>query len=167
MKSKKVTYALILSVAAVWGIIFYRVFQSAADDDEYTLPAALPTVNYDALDDFTDKDTFSLVLNYPDPFLKGNTFKNDVPSPVSVNQADSRPFIPAKPSPPVINWSSIQYSGYVTSPTGRQIVSILFINNKEYMLLDGQEAEGLKILKNVKDSVRVSYKGKTRFLKIQ
>ena len=165
MKNKKMTIVLILSVSAVWGIIFYKLFSASGGDDTYVLSATVAPPAYESLDDYKLKDSFKLQLNYRDPFL-GKQVRPDTAASSGLKPASTQ--IPVRPviSKPPVNWGAIKYTGYITNPANKRIVSILTINNKEYMLSDGEAADGLKLVKSFKDSVKVSYQQSVKNINI-
>lgn len=159
-KNKKLTYLLICAVAAIWGIILYRVLFNNTDDDYQikTQPISKKDQPYDQYEQ--KRDTFRLALNYKDPF-------NGVVEP-EVKPVETAPkqqnFAPAVFEPP-INWEVVKYTGYVVNPQTRQIVSIVVVNEKERMLSEGESLEGVKLLKNKKDSILVYWQGKKKHIK--
>jgi hypothetical protein len=163
MKSKALTYTLIVSVIAVWGIIFYRVFLTVNNDEDYLQTAKAP--QKEALTDYRLSDTGTLVLNYRDPFLgisKKEEPKNMEKSfkPASVQMEDSS----AKEA---INWDFIKYNGFIVNPANKKVISIVSIHGTEKMMTVGEVSGGVKLLRNFKDSVKVSYKGETRFISLK
>jgi len=161
-KNKAVTYLLICAVALVWGIIVYRVFFVDPSDDTDGRFLS-PKVVHEPFDQYTPKnDTFKLALNYRDPFV-GKAKPVVVEEKVSAGPI--APPLPYKPPAPPLNWSSIKYSGYITNPKTKKLVAILTVNNKERMLGEGESLEGVKLLKNKKDSVLLSWMGKQKYIK--
>lgn len=159
-KNKKLTYLLICAVVAVWGIILYRVLFNNSDDD-YQLkaqPVAKKTEPYDQYE--LKRDTFRLALNYKDPFT------GMVEAPVKPVETSAKPtnLVPPPFRPP-INWEAIKYRGYVINPQTKKVVSIVEINGKERMLAEGEFLEGVKLLKNKKDSILVYWQGKQKHIK--
>ena len=168
MKNKPLTYLLIVSVAAVWGIIFYRIF-SASDNDEIELKPIVKSgfVN-ESLDDYKFKDTFILALNYKDPFL-GKVAEVAEPSQAEKPPVISSPAVFSNPKPlkPQTNWEVVKYTGFILNSSGKQVVALMTIKGKEQMLLEGQTADGVKLLKNLKDSVKVLYQDQTKFIRLK
>ncbi|NQX41303.1 hypothetical protein SAMN05421820_107155 [Pedobacter steynii] len=159
-KNKKLTYLLICAVAVVWGVILYRVFFNQMDDD-YEMKSQPVVRKQEPYDQYALKaDTFKLALNYKDPFLG---VVAPEPKVVAV-PAQPVNFAPA-PFKPQINWSSIKYSGYVVNPVTKKIVSIVVVNGKERMLSEGEFLEGVKLIKNKKDSILVFWQGKQKHIK--
>lgn len=159
-KNKKLTYLLICAVVAVWGIILYRVLFNNSDDD-YQLKAQPIAKKIEPYDQYELKrDTFRLALNYKDPF----TGIAEAPAKPVETGPKSTNFVPPPFRPP-INWGVIKYKGYVINPLTKKMVSIVEINGKERMLAEGKFLEGVKLLKNKKDSILVYWQGKQKHIK--
>lgn len=161
-KNKNVTYLLICAVAVVWGIIIYRLFfLDAGEDGEKVFLKA--SVTHEAYDKYLVKnDTFKLALNYMDPFPGKNPPPATIPITTVPVPVSPKPF---KPLPPPVNWSGIKYSGYITNPKTKKMVAILIVNGKERMTAEGESLEGVKLLKNKKDSILVSWMGKQKYIR--
>ncbi|TKC09081.1 hypothetical protein [Pedobacter frigoris] len=163
VKNKKLTYLLICAVAAVWGIIIYRVLFNESDDDYQPNFAAVKTVHEPYDQYVAKKDTFRLVLNYRDPFV-GGAYVDPEPVQAVGTIAPAVNYNPP-PKPPPINWSGIRYSGYVVNPQNKKLVSIIVVNGNERMVTEGEVFEGVKLLKNKRDSILVSWQGKQKYIK--
>jgi hypothetical protein len=168
MKNKPLTYLLIVSVAAVWGIIFYRMFSASGNEEMDIQPTVRLGLVNESLDDYKFKDTFKLALNYRDPFL-GKVLEviETTPKEHTTTNSPSVAFINPKPLKPQINWELIKYNGCIINPLGKRVVAIMILNGKEQMLLEGQTADGVKLLKNYKDSIKVLYQSQTKFIRLQ
>lgn len=163
VKNKKLTYFLICAVAVVWGIILYRVFFNNLEEDKIFKPT-VAVLKHEPYDQYVVKeDTFKLALNYKDPFL------GEMP-PVSL-QAAGPPavkltaFTPSSPPKPAVDWSVIKYAGYIINPITKKTVSIITVNGTERMMAEGEHFGGAQLLKNKKDSVLISWKGKQKYIK--
>lgn len=161
MKKKTINYILGFVVLLVWGMIFYKVINAAWGDDD-TIPAP-PVARHKekTYDDFAvKKDSTKLALNYRDPF------KLSVAN--VIDTAKRLPVVKTKtissPAPARIDWSFIKYSGYIANPTTKKIISILVINGRSAMLSEGETAENVKLLKNMRDSVKISFKNKVQYI---
>lgn len=161
MKNKNVTYLLIAVVLGVWGLILYRVFDAVGKSDDIPPVVIRPLVKEEFNDFSLPKDTTKLKLNYRDPFSlskpKDTTNKVTVVhlKPVKTTIASA------------INWSSISYAGYVRNPSSKKLVTFLLINGKNVTLSEGETREQVKLIKNLRDSVKVSYQGKTKFITLK
>ena len=65
---------------------------------------------------------------------------------------------------PVEDLSFIKYSGFIYNPAAKTTISIISVNGKNAMIADGEVAEGVKLIKNMKDSIKISYRNKIRFI---
>lgn len=159
MKNKRLTYFLLTVVIAVWGMIIYRVIAAAtANDDQPPMFAAKP-VN-DTINDFRLKqDTTHLLLNYRDPF--GMVIQKD-----TIDKQIRRFSMSALPiqKKPSINWNFIQYTGYMRNAGSKKTITLMTINGKNEIFTEGAMKDGVKLLKNLRDSVRISYGGKIKYI---
>ncbi len=157
MKNKMVTYLLGALVAIVWGIIIYRIFDAAVGSDDAAPGPA--TVKKEAYNDYAiAKDTTHLLLNYHDPF--GLTRQKDTIAVVKKVNYKPAAMVPK----PVMNWGFIQYSGYIRNPASKKLITLININGRSEMLTEGQEKDNVKLIKNLRDSIKISYNGKIKFI---
>lgn len=165
MKNKKLTYFLIAAAIGLWGLIIYRVIGAMAADDDASMPVATTRVK-EAYNDFSlPKDTAKLLLNYPDPFRSvktKDTVTNKTPKPV-LNKSVT---IPAAIKP-AMNWSFISYSGYIRNPSTKKLIALVSINGQSTTLVEGESKSQVKLIKNLRDSIKISYGGKTKFIAIK
>ncbi|WP_199119346.1 hypothetical protein [Pedobacter sp. ASV28] len=163
MKGKALTYVLMACVAAVWGIIFYRIYLSVAEDEPTIATAPTTKVAYFKMVNHAN-DTVKLDLAYRNPFEEKNFVnieeKADRSGPVTKIAAPQM-------LKPQVNWSGIIYSGYISNPSSKQKLAILSVNGKETLLVEGQSANGLKLLKYLGDSIKVQYQGETKHIRIK
>jgi hypothetical protein len=167
MKHKKaMVYGLGFLVVCIWGLIILRIF-SAVGDKDADLPEdrnsrLAPKVEVPVL----QPDTFQLQLNYPDPFLKSDQ-KEVIAAPLvgTPMPMNGNNFMP-KPAAPVVKPVVIQYLGYIASTGGKQKIAIMNQDGKERMMTEGQLTDQLQLLKIGSDSVKIKYKGKTSFIRI-
>lgn len=162
MKNKKSTFILSLLVMAVWGAIFLKIFHSVNDKDSAVFARSTDAGQL-PYNDYTVVNTAQLLLNYRDPF--GISSVLDVP--VSLVSTRSKKYLSTlkrleKPS--VQDY--IKYSGYIRNAGSRQIIAMLNINGKDVMMAEGETAEKVKLLKNLRDSVKIVYQGKIQFIAI-
>lgn len=162
MKNKKLTYFLIAIVLGVWGLILYRIFDAVGDNDETTIPVAVKQAK-EAFNDYSlPKDTAKLLLNYRDPF--GITKPKDTAVRISKATPLKSTVGPAKPA---MNWSFISYSGYIRNPASKKLIALVSINGQNLTLAEGETKNQVKLLKNLRDSIKISYEGKTKFITIK
>lgn len=153
-------YLLILLVLTVWGLIIYRIVAKVSDRSR---PLNVPqdTVK-EPYDDYAlPRDTTSLQSGYRDPF--GLVAFKDT----SVSKKTPAVHIRARSSAPGINWEQIRYLGYIRNPGSRKLIAIMHINGKELMMSEGESAEQLLLLKNLRDSIKINYRGQIKFITIK
>jgi hypothetical protein len=161
MKNKKMTYLLGFVVAIVWGIIIYRVFAAAGGSDDDVVPALSNISKKESYNDFTiPKDTTHLLLNYRDPF--GLVKQKDTTA-ISAKRNVHANMIPI-PVKPAFYWGFVQYSGYVRNPDSKKLITLISINGKNEMLTEGEMKNQVKLIKNLGDSIMISFNGKTKFI---
>lgn len=160
MKNKGLVYLLGALVVVVWGLIIYRVFGAMAGSDD-VMPSTVSSPIKAAYNDYSQpKDTSKLRLNYRNPFGREEkkdtvpVVKRSIIKPVAVNPAQA------------INWGFIKYSGYVRNPGSKKLIAIVIINGKNTMLQDGEIQDRVKLIKNMGDSIKVSFNGATKFIKL-
>lgn len=166
MKGKKFTYLLIVCVAGVWGIIFYRIYAGLGQDEEIPVsvlstgkPEYFKLVNHET-------DRVVLNLNYRDPFADISVGLKDVVASPVVPGPVKLPAMPPMPKP-MVNWSAVQYTGYINNPTTKSRIAIIQVNGKEGMLTEGQSLNGLKLLKHAGDSVKVQYQNSIKYISLK
>lgn len=162
VKGKKFTYLLIGAVGIVWGVIVYKVFFNSSGDN-YELKMGSGPIQHEVYDQYVvSKDTFTLALNYRDPFL-GTMEAAALPvkKGLPIISADFSP----RPVKPIIDWNSIKYSGYILNPLTKSPASIVTVRGIEKMMTVGETFEGVKLIRNKKDSILVSWQGKEKYIK--
>ena len=165
MKNKPLTYVLLLVVVVVWGMIIYRVFVAVSANDGADLPQPIAAADKkEAPNDYAPvKDTTKLMLNYRDPFGAAEDKDTAV---IAVNKLIKMPSMAARPFVQPINWGFIRYSGYIVSAGSKKPLAMLSINGRNVTLAEGEQSDNVKLLRNAKDSVKVAFQGKTKFIKI-
>lgn len=168
MKNKTITYVLLLFVLIIWGTIVYKVFfYSEPTEEIYNID------NVNANKTLTDiPDTFSLSLNYVDPFLKesrqssyskkenntvGTSKKKSNNHPSSTNRN-----VTTNPSTGIV-WPKIKYEGMIKNNTN--VTAIVSINGSSYFLKNGEKAQDILIQSITNDSIAVSYQKNIKIIK--
>lgn len=144
MKSRLTTYLLLAAVAAVWGIVAWKVFAPANDE----APASRPGPSRPA-PETAPADT--LLLDYPDPFLKG------VSRSVAAARSVVRGLPPTKLVPPKRERVMIVHLGTVTS-AGRPLY-ILTVGGTQYELTRGESAGDFVLANCDRDSLYLCKEG--------
>jgi hypothetical protein len=163
MKNKKLTYLLGFVVLIVWGMIIYRIFDASNGNDDDNLPVTAAKPVKEAFNDFSiPEDTTRLLLNYRDPF---GLIKQKDTAMVVVRSRSLKTILPL--NKPVFNWIFIKYSGYILNPDSKKLVALVSINGQNVMLAEGETKNQVKLIRNLKDSIKVSFNGKIKFIPIK
>ncbi|MDJ1486102.1 hypothetical protein QNI16_36810 [Cytophagaceae bacterium YF14B1] len=175
MKNKPLTFFLLLAVASVWGIIFYRVFASLSEEpvtSSFEEKPQHPSV-------YPIEDSYQLLGNYRDPFLGNNAEK------VQDEAGSIR-----KPQPTLTHYSStsadraggsvsekemaartqlaqLSYMGIIQNAASGQKVCLVSFQGKERILREGETLEGIVLKKATPDSILVSIQNIKLYLKKQ
>lgn len=161
MSKKAKAYFLIVIIILSWGYVGYKIYTAFQGDDEQDL--SFDRTEIKKIGGETNEDSIVLLLNYPDPFLKGGNFSkgNDIISsgnstsysksgkPVSVKATQEVP--PAAPD--------INYIGVVKNSEKATYTAMININGKSYFIKPKDVIEGFTILEVSKEYIRVK-KGK-------
>ena len=161
MKSKTIIYLLGFSVLCIWGIILFRIFLSMGDKGGETNLAnkAMPVKKAGIPKLYPD--TFTLVMDYPDPFTGVVAISNDT-SKIRVTQHAAQP-IEAQINPV----HEMKYLGYVRNGQGRNGVAIISYNGKERMMEKGDTIVGATLTSIQRNMVGMRYKGRTTIIKAE
>ena len=160
MKNKKFTYLLIGLVALIWGFFFYILFSDSSTSTE------IQTNNFE-ISEIKDDSIFfkELDLSYDDPFFKrkiiSKGYKQIQPS---VNQNIVPPKAKKTAVKKTVNkfvWPKVEYGGTLNNVKG-----LVTLKNQLLIVTEGQDFEEFKIINLYPDSIRISYREKTKvFLK--
>ncbi|WP_256014135.1 hypothetical protein [Desertivirga xinjiangensis] len=160
MKRKRSTYVLAALAAAIWAVIFIRIFSSKASEENKL--RGNRDFFKEEFNDYSLIDTTALRLNYPDPFrLSAIRSEPDQQPDVYASSSLSDPVKIPEP-----DWSAITYSGYIRNPGSKKLLAMLNLKGKNVLMAEGETRDDIKLIKNLRDSIKVSQMGKTRFISI-
>ncbi len=159
MKKKKSIYILLPLVILVWGAIIAKVLFNFSDSD-----AVNTTTKAIHAPDKTQKnviDSFSLYLNYADPFLGKMSNSNNSTNSQTQSFQNIKEGIVKKPQ----QWPNIKYYGLVKNSKTRALKANISVNNKMFILKEKEKIENLRLEMISIDSVIFSlkYEHKTFF----
>jgi hypothetical protein len=156
MSSQKfLRYSLITAVAIVWGVILYKVF-TALNKEEENQSLALPAK---AITYAVQKDTFSLLANYSDPFLPFSADTADLLlDSLSTTTVSTTSVSMAKE--PDVDVSFIQYLGMISNVEKKNKAAIVSIRGKEVIIREKEAVEGITFKSITTGKISIVYKGK-------
>jgi len=151
MKNKKLLYILIPLCAFVWGAILYNIMNVVSDGEELV---AANSVIVEKTAVVHKAETFSINVNYRDPFLD-KVFKPRVVKKVE-RQIKKQPFV----------WPKIEFQGVFKKPNSSDLLGIISVNGSEEIVQKGATIDEVKIISIKSNEIKVSFKGETKkFLK--
>jgi len=165
MKNKSVTYLLGAVVLLIWGLVFYRFFSAANEDDlPMPVPSYSPTSKLSKSN--AEVDSFELISDYRDPFLGQWTggINSDINNAPKARKKVAKVVPPPVVAPP-IDWSFVSYLGTIHGKQSKKKLAILKLNDREMMVGANDKVGELTVLKIGKDSVLVSFQGVSKVLR--
>lgn len=158
MKSKTTLWILIPAVLGIWGAIGWQVYAAMKGDEDNAAPKVISTETGE--NKTIVPDTFSLLLDYPDPFAAQNTKpKVNVKQPSQTTQPKT-----TAPVPEQTQWPNIVYSGLVKQPSSGKMLGFLSVNGVSYFVKEGDEVGGVRVESLNNSSVSVRYMNQTNVI---
>ncbi|MBN2664640.1 MAG: hypothetical protein JXR68_13405 [Bacteroidales bacterium] len=157
MKDNKITQIfLIIVVVIVWGLIMVRVignFSSEESSIENNSSVSFPDIDQ-------EEDTSKLLLNYNDPFLEHidivSSQNTKIRLPKTTTVDSNKRFQKSFPK--------IKYYGLITNKKTLKLVAILNIDGEQYLVQQGQEIFGIKLLEMQNDSILINYENEKKWI---
>ncbi|MDX2362472.1 MAG: hypothetical protein QNK23_16815 [Crocinitomicaceae bacterium] len=158
MKSKALTYGLLIVVALIWYQVFFRVKDGLLGDPQIGENDQLSGPQFS---DFSiTRDTFDLKVDYRDPF--GETEVKSQPTLQNPNV--QAPEVRRPPKPQFV-WPPITYLGRVRKTGSRNPLAIVNIDGIQLMVRRGDELYNDIIVKAIgRDSLVVVFKKNKKVL---
>lgn len=152
MKSKGLTYVLLIVVAAIWYNVFFRIKDNLAGSDETFTETNSVAKMYKS----HKREEFDINANYRDPFSGKKSKPVEVSNPVPVNPIPvyKEPKLP--PPPKVHHWPKMKYFGTVKNSASKKPLCIINIDDMLFNLREGEAVlDGIVIKKIYRDSIIV------------
>lgn len=153
MKNKKLIYILIPLVLLIWGLIVIRIIKQIHHSQKPAMENASYSKNNNP---GPVADSSALILKYRDPFLHGFIRKSS-DSGRSDNLFSNNSNLTTVTKAPV-SFPNTGYSGLVINSKNKQKLGLLKIDNKDFLVQEGDLVSGEKIIRLHADSVIISFK---------
>jgi type II secretory pathway component PulC len=163
MKNKKNLYFLLPLVLIVWGIIAYRLIVHFNNNKHTILPQSNETIDSN---DLHTQDTFSLNLNYRDPFLGTTGYSENIDN--TKTPFDAQNFFraaDAQQAATPIPWPTVTYHGIILNKKSGSRITLIKIDSKEQLLAEGQSVSGITLMKAYPDSGIFRYQKELKTIK--
>jgi hypothetical protein len=157
MKTKKNIFFLLFIVLLIWGGVIYQFFSFASTPKEEKViqsPISLNPLT------FKERDTFSINVNYRDPFL-GKMYKPQT----KVYKKAKVKTVPKVQEP--IVWPTILYKGIVSDTKEKNKIFMLIINGQTFLMKKGTVEQEVFLKEGNRESVYVKYKGNLNLIMLQ
>lgn len=152
MKKNNKTYVLLAVVIGVWGSIGFK-FLSAVNPSQKK-EVQIATNEIFVPKQAMERDTFSIVANYRDPFL------GTVQATKKVRKSAPKK---AKEQTPE---KSISYTGFITDKTSKRQMFFVTVEGRQQMMTVNDIFQDVKLIRGAKDKIKVRYNGKTRTISL-
>lgn len=169
MKSKKTTYFLIAALILVWAVIANKAFFKKDTSDKLDFVFSKQELTPK---EKSAMDTFSLKLNYQDPFdLSIVTKKKSYANPQVSTVVKSKTKVPPVKPKPVIKQkvmaNSIKYYGVIKNQNQANLVGVLYKDNMELLVFEGFKEEGIEVLRLTEKEIELVYQEQVFILKFE
>lgn len=158
MKSKGLTYGLLILVGIIWYQVFIRVKSNFSNEEAISVQQNAPIFQKN----IRKPKSFGLKANYPDPFHTGGAVKRQIqtqiinPGPPPKNKSK------LKQKENSVYWPEIKYYGFVRNTNSKSPRAIVSIDGHLFKLLEGDEVfDNIRIVQATADELSVKYKGET------
>lgn len=151
------TYILLLVVLLIWGIVIYRIIAGTSSADDEDIDNFLPPA---PAAEAPQKEAYSLIASYPDPFLKRQVASYNSWNYQQDNKQEAKPHPKPQPKAPivpkVIEWPAVQYFGVVSSTKGERL-AMLNIGGKKNIVKANDKIDAVLVRAIYPDSVQLEF----------
>jgi hypothetical protein len=153
MENKYIKYLLIIGVVLIWGIIVVRIINGAEQQNkQIVVIPAVQTINYEKR-----KDSFSLLANYPDPFIPETDSLNEdslYKTNFTKNSATRIDSIFRKP-----DYSFIKYVGIIANKEKKLKIAIINFRGNDMLMKEKDKIEDFRLKKIDNEKLTFIHKG--------
>lgn len=153
MKKNTKTYLLLGAVAVIWGMIGYRLISGMTND-------AIPDIANKAVAfkplPVQEKETFTILADYRDPFL------GTLPKKALKKVKRS-----TKPKAPPVAEVVISYTGFVADTATKQNIFFVTINGQQHLMSLRDVIDKVQLLSGNATSIRIRHNNKTRTITLK
>lgn len=160
MKNKKLLYLLVPLTLLLWGSIILKIFNSLSGNGE----AKSLNQNESLIknEEIVFTDTFSLVLNYSDPFLGNGISKvansGNTTAPPAKNIKEKQIIV-------ATTWPEINYKGLIRNQKSSKQLALVEINGQGNTMRAGESFNNVELTKVFKDSIEVKFGKERKYIK--
>lgn len=146
----------------IWGAIFYKIYMASRDNNASPVQPTLSTFEKSN----SKLDIFSLIADYPDPFLKRTNYTVKRVAQQPRKEQNKKQKSEKKEKAP-INWPTITFSGTIANKDTKQQLVMLVVNGTNHLMRQNEQKSDLQLLEIRSDSILVRYMGEEKFIRKQ
>lgn len=160
MKNKKNIFILLPVVLLIWGSVLYQFFSSTSPEETEQLSSNVFKIKPLKIN---ERDTFSININYRDPFLG----KMYVSQKYDSLKKSSRKKIRTQNSIEPLTWPTIVYKGIVSDTKDKTKIYMVIIAGKTFLMKKGAVENEILLKDGDRESIYVKYKGNLNLIMLQ
>lgn len=153
MKNKNKTYLLLAVVLVVWGILGIKIVGAINPEPNEDLTAVITEKFVPKA--IKERDTFSIVANYRDPFL--GTLPKGTLKKKQKRVAPKKEKLPEK---------TILYSGSIMDAQTKKRIFFVSINGQQHMFSRNDAVDEVRLVSGNTNWIKVRYQGKTKTISL-
>jgi len=171
VKNKNSTYLLIFVFIAIWGIIGFRFFNTL--DKKDLTENIIDTTDFNIMEVNNKKDSFQLIKNYNDPFLKKNTKSKPIIKPINISSNNTpltiqKPIVPKIQKPILeVSVNHIKYYGLIKNQDKGKKVGVLYIDNNEHLITENIVVGGVEVKTISENEIQINFQEKMFTIEIE
>ncbi|MEX0313720.1 MAG: hypothetical protein AB3N18_06050 [Allomuricauda sp.] len=151
MSKNTKTYVLLGAVLLIWGIIGFKVFSAMSPEPE--TPVLAENINFKPKER-VEKDTFSILIDYRDPFLG------------TMPPSKKKPKI-KRVAKPKVQFPNVNYTGLITDQNTKNHIFFITISGNQYLMRKGNTQADVTLVSGSSKSIRVRHKGIVKTITLQ
>ena len=158
MKNKKLLYILIPATVILWGIIVFKIVSHLKNRSIYSEDYYLPEMKPEADSVFK---AYKLLANYNDPFrINKRSYSSGQKKETKKTPVQTTNLRHERRNQQRIFWPSVTYSGTIINM--QKQVALIQIDMKNFLMMEGEEQNMVKLQRLFPDSVIMVFEGETK-----
>lgn len=153
MKKNNKTYLLLAVVIGIWGVIAFKLLSGSNSESDRMTEVASNEVFVPK--QLKQRDTFSLAVNYRDPFL------GTIHAPKKVKKRTIK-----KTVKKAVPQKAISYTGFITDKSSKQKIFFVTIEGQQHLMGINETVQEVKLVRGTKDKIKVRCNGTTRTISL-
>lgn len=149
MKKNQKTYLLLTVVLAIWGILGFKVIRTVNPDSDQNVQPIV-SEKFKPIQ-FKERDTFSIVANYRDPFL--GTLPQSLKPKKPKRKFQKKDTLPKR---------EILYTGFIAESSSGHEIFFLTIDGHQQLMAKNEVFRKVKLLSGDPEKVKVHFDGGTK-----